>query len=189
MEQLWEIDRALQHFFNADINSPLADRIFWLFTVIGLDQVLVPFVLILALFHRTRRCGLQTFLTYALAGVSAISVKYFCPRLRPGAALESSLLAPDEQVYLNSFPSGHAAIAFAIAFSLALCWPGNRRLVGAAAIGVAVLVGISRVYRGVHWPTDVAASAAIAILAALISRWLFSRGWAKVGPHPREELA
>ena len=189
MELLWRLDQSVQHFLNAGLHSPAADWVFWFFTLIGLDQALVPAVIVLLCIRHTRACGIQCFLAYAIAGLSAILIKYTCPRLRPGAVLDGVLLPPDERVYLNSFPSGHATIAFAIAFSLAMAWPGNRKLVGATGIVIATLVGISRVYRGVHWPTDVIASLALALLAACVARYALSLGSSKAVTRPLKELA
>ncbi len=64
----------------------------------------------------------------------------------------------------GSFPSGHAAESFAGALLLASTWPQAR--VGIWA--VAALVGVSRVYLGVHYPTDVLAGA----LVGLAVGWL-----------------
>lgn len=59
-----------------------------------------------------------------------------------------------------AFPSGHTSRAFAIAAFLAYRF---RWRVGAAATAFAVLVGLSRIYLGVHWPSDVLGGAALGI--------------------------
>ncbi|MDP9285952.1 MAG: phosphatase PAP2 family protein [Actinomycetota bacterium] len=64
-------------------------------------------------------------------------------------------------VHSSSFPAGHAATAFAGAVVLSVVAP---RL-APAFLGLAVLIAISRVYVGVHYPTDVLAGA---VLGALV---------------------
>ncbi len=72
------------------------------------------------------------------------------------------------------FPSGHAATAAAVCcaiawlFSLRLRSWRARTVVWAVAAMLAALVGISRVYRGVHWTSDV------------LSGWIFGILWAAV---------
>lgn len=61
-----------------------------------------------------------------------------------------------------SFPSDHATFAFAIAVALVL---GSRR-VGLVAIGIAVLIALSRVYVGEHYGSDVAVAALIGSVIA-----------------------
>lgn len=63
-----------------------------------------------------------------------------------------------------SFPSDHAAAAFAIAFAILASW----RRVGVAFLVVASLIGVARVALGMHYPSDVVAGAAVGWLAALL---------------------
>lgn len=76
---------------------------------------------------------------------------------------------------LSSFPSGHATSSVAIAVTIAMLWPGNRRLAGALLISMATLIAISRIYRGVHWPTDVIAGAALGFASGAIVALAFDR--------------
>jgi undecaprenyl-diphosphatase len=157
------------------------------FTYFGLDQIVVPVVVLLVVSRYTRRVGFQAFVAYALAGPAALAIKMQCPRLRPGYPGNGVIVAPDESLYLSSFPSGHTAIAFALAFTLLLSFPGPRRIpIGVGAVALATMVGVSRIYRGIHWPTDVLGGIAVAWLAALVAWWLFSRGQATESQHPAE---
>lgn len=159
-------------------------------TYLGLDQVIVPLVLIGIAAPFTRRCALQCFAAYGIAGLTALAIKLVTPRFRPGFPGDGVVVAHDEQIFLSSFPSGHTVIAFAVAFTLLLSFPGEkRRVVGGIALALASLVGLSRVYRGVHWPTDIAASVLLAWLASLSAMWLFSRGREEASPRRVEELA
>jgi undecaprenyl-diphosphatase len=66
----------------------------------------------------------------------------------------------------TSFPSGHAASAFAFATGVAL----EKPVVGVPLLAVAGAVAYSRVYVGVHYPSDVVAGAAIGAGVAVASR-------------------
>jgi membrane-associated phospholipid phosphatase len=69
-----------------------------------------------------------------------------------------------------AFPSGHTTAGTVVwllaAWALVQRWPGRRRELLAAAVGVAAAVGWSRVWLGVHWPSDV------------LGGWLFGTAWA-----------
>jgi len=64
----------------------------------------------------------------------------------------------------SSFPSEHAAGAFAVAGSV--FW--LRRGWGLLALGVATLVGLARIYAGIHYPADILAGVAIGLAASYL---------------------
>ncbi|TWU21089.1 Phosphatidylglycerophosphatase B [Novipirellula galeiformis] len=84
------------------------------------------------------------------------------------------------QVYTSSFPSGHAMMSAVVYLTLAaLVAPVLRHFwlrfyVIAVAVVVTGLIGFSRVYMGVHYPTDVLAGWAAGLVWALLC-WLISR--------------
>jgi undecaprenyl-diphosphatase len=89
-------------------------------------------------------------------------------------------------VYTASFPSGHAMLSAVTWLTLGalLMRVEPRRRVKAYVLALAVLttllVGASRIYLGVHWPTDVLAGwcigAAWALMCWLAALWLQRRG-------------
>ena len=70
-----------------------------------------------------------------------------------------------------SFPSGHTSASFAAATAI---YAIDRRW-GAAAYVLAALIGFSRLYLGVHFPTDVLAGAVVGILAAKAAQCLLEK--------------
>jgi undecaprenyl-diphosphatase len=91
-------------------------------------------------------------------------------RARPFVAHHVNLLlthAPD-----SSFPSDHTVGAFSITFAL---WRFYPRL-GKLLLVLAILVGISRVFVGNHYPTDVLGGAVVGILSGLVVSKFVARG-------------
>jgi undecaprenyl-diphosphatase len=83
--------------------------------------------------------------------------------------LQTVLLVPGSGE--PSFPSDHATAAFAIAFSVLLV---GRRL-GVVFVLAAVMIALSRIFVGVHYPGDVAAGALVGLLSSLVV-WRVGRG-------------
>jgi undecaprenyl-diphosphatase len=109
----------------------------------------------------------------AVAGANLVGevMKLFFHRLRPEPWFGYSL------PFSYGFPSGHAFVSFCFFLCLAEVlirneWPLAAKLViWSAAVLCTLAIGISRVYLGVHYPTDVLASDAAAIAWTALLRW------------------
>lgn len=114
-----------------------------------------------------RRAGLRGVGAIGFASFAASFVgKRLFPRRRPAAELLPVYRRMTRRPTSSSFPSGHSASAFAFGTAVAMEHPKAA----AAVIPIAAAVSYSRVHTGVHWPTDVAAGAAIGVGAAYTTR-------------------
>lgn len=98
-------------------------------------------------------------------------LKQVVDRGRP-ADLDAAIVVRDGAVSGLGFPSGHAAVAFALATALAPALGRRGRLV---AYVLAVLVALARLVYGVHFPADVIGGAGLGLLcglaAVVLTRW------------------
>jgi undecaprenyl-diphosphatase len=95
-----------------------------------------------------------------------LPLKRFFRRRRPFLAfVKARVLGPRPQDF--SLPSGHAAAGFAGAFLLSIHVP----LAAPVFYAVAAIVGLSRVYLGVHYPSDVVIGAAAGTILAALYQW------------------
>lgn len=126
----------------------------------------------LLIFRRTRRvgacCAGAMILTFLVVNCA---LKPLVARVRPYDLFqEISILVRPERDF--SFPSGHSASSFACAWAL---FRASPRKYGAPALALAGLIALSRLYVGVHYPTDVLAGVALGILLAELALRLIRR--------------
>ena len=114
-------------------------------------------------FKPTRRAGALALCAMILGLiVTNLTIKPLISRPRPWLDWPIDPLVVENDP--NSFPSGHTCAAFAAAMVWVRTLPQKRDQVIAAVM--AVLMGLSRLYVGVHYPTDVLAGAVIGSLCA-----------------------
>jgi len=123
-----------------------------------------------------RKSPLNAFAFGGVAAAGWLSSQFFkviVERQRPNPALLFDPLAPETGS--NSFPSGHVALAVGLAWAFYFLARKTRwaRLAAVAGIAVPLIVAWSRLYVGVHYPSDVAAS----FLAATAAVVLFAGLW------------
>lgn len=115
----------------------------------------------------TYRAGKCAGLALALGVVfTNLGLKPFCARSRPYEKHHSitPLIFSQDR---NSFPSGHTCAAFSAGVAWAATLPG--KWMPLTAIVQAVCMGFSRVYVGVHYPSDVLAGAIVGSLCAMLA--------------------
>ncbi len=163
MTALRTLDLDIFRAINTGFRSVPADLLFALLSTsaIGWLQFLLttPF----AIRASTRNAALRHMMILLLSAIGP-ALKNFVPRDRPSRML---WVHEQESFYSGSFPSGHTTLAFAVAFNAILTLRSYRRLTHwPLFVAWAGLVGVSRMYRGVHWPSDVLGGACLGTLLA-----------------------
>ena len=124
----------------------------------------VALALVLPSIRRSPRCFWAALIAAVFAALWVQLLKQAVNMPRPLAVLAPELFFQSGPAFRAvSFPSGHAAAIFAIAGIWVMSLPG-RNGVRALLLGLAVLVSLSRVMVGVHWPAD--------ILWGMLGGWL-----------------
>lgn len=140
------------------LRTPLLTQIMKFISFLGQDVILIPFSLIVFfLVARRHRHEASLFLFAIVTGfLINFAIKFFIARPRP-------LLSPLFIEPFYSFPSGHAmnsVIVYGIFAFFVFRFTRNKALsiiTAAICMVLVLLIGISRVYLGVHYPTDVVA--------------------------------
>ncbi|MGO5053099.1 phosphatase PAP2 family protein [Lachnospiraceae bacterium LCP25S3_G4] len=127
--------------------------------------------MVLLLCKKTRKVGFIASVSLLLGFLlTNVWLKNFIERPRPFIQIDSLIpliSAPKD----FSFPSGHTCSSFAVASVFYRMLP---RKVGICAIFLAILVGFSRLYLGVHYPTDVLAGAIVGVLSGYCAEAIYN---------------
>lgn len=163
MARLDAHDRALYQRWVA-VDAPQVVKAFWLtITHLGGATATIAIVLLTGMLGSglVREAGIDAAIVLATTHLVAQAIKRTATRPRPsGMSFEALIAAPDK----FSFPSGHSIAASALAFTFAWYFP----MLAPGLLVLATLIGVSRVRLGVHYPGDVLAGQAIALIGTLL---------------------
>ena len=159
----WEQD--LLHWFQS-IRNPTLDYIVPKITSLATyGRFWIAVVVILLLMPKYRKLGLQCTIAIAISVLLCnVIIKPLSMRARP-CWVETDILPLIKSPSDYSFPSGHTNISFVVAASV---FSRNKKLAIPLLI-IAVLIGLSRLYIFVHWPTDVLCGMVTGIGSAIIA--------------------
>lgn len=147
------LDKKIFYFFNAAIKNNVFDILLPLITRLSEDFVIIVIGFLFFIFgkKKEKRISLLILIALFLSRVSVIAIKHLTHRPRPNLVYEHVNLIG--KPVFSSFPSGHTTLATAICIVLCL----KYKKLSPIFIALAILVGLSRLYVGQHYPTDVIA--------------------------------
>ncbi len=172
LQSIQSLDTAILLFIQEHIRNGFLTPVMKAASFLGDNGLIwIALTVLLLLLPRTRRGGLDVCLSLAFAtALNNLVLKKLIARPRPFLTIETLelIVAPLKS---SSFPSGHACAAFAAAFALTRAF-GKK---GAWAYLPAALIALSRIYVGIHYPSDVLCGAVFGTVCALIACLLSRR--------------
>ena len=165
-EYLFELEETVLLWIQEYLRGPVLNAFFVFYTTLGntgLCWIALSVGMLCA--PRTRRAGFAGLLALLLGFLCTnVVLKPLVCRIRPWLVVEglTALVAEHDP---HSFPSGHTCAAFAAA----IVWrPHLAKRWANTALVCAVLMGFSRLYVGVHFPTDVLCGALVGALSGWV---------------------
>ena len=165
MEWEFSILYALQ-----EIHNPILDKIMLFITALGEGGFFwIAIGVICLMFKKHRKMGLHLLLSMLCTFILGnLIIKNLVARPRP-CDIDAAVTLLLSRPHGHSFPSGHSINSMVAAVALFL----NNKKIGIPAVIIATLIGFSRMYLFVHFPTDVLAGFILAILIAVGVDWVF----------------
>jgi len=146
--------------------------LYWLMGAVQLSGVIgaLPLAAAAAALLRMLRLAAALAVATVLKVVLEDTVKMFVQRHRPAETLPDVILRGRAAAHGLSFPSGHAMVIFAVATLVSPYLKGRWKILPWA---LAVVVGLSRLYLGAHFPLDVIAGAGLGIFIGGVLNLVF----------------
>ena len=167
-EKFIKLDKNIMIFINVKLRCRALDLLMPIITYLGSSEFSTVLALsaIMVTGYSRESYGLKLTLTLIISGIITQVVKRTVNRLRPFLIMKDLHI---KKIGIDdfSFPSGHTTAAFSSAVMTLLFYPHLT----APCLILALLAGLSRIYLGVHFPTDVVAGA---FIGSTVSLLLFS---------------
>ena len=129
----------------------------------------IVLTVVLLCIPKTRKMGLCSAISLLLSVVICnLILKNAFARVRPYEVIDGLILLV-KRANDWSFPSGHTSASVASAIALFLASTKKQKLITVWGIVLAAAIGFSRIYVGIHYPTDVFVSALMAIILAVVA--------------------
>ena len=170
LETLLNLDGGFLLFLQESVRNPILDNIMIFITSLGNGGMIwIAATIVLLIPKKTRKAGIMS--AVALLGSLIINnniVKNIVQRPRPFVTFtDLQIIIPIPSEF--SFPSGHTSSSFAAA---AVFYRHLPKKLGIPSVILAGLIGFSRLYVGVHYPTDVIAGVLMGILLSYLAEYL-----------------
>lgn len=169
------IDTSILMFFQEHIRNE-AFHGFWKgITFLGeAGWFWLALAVILMIPKQTRRAGFTALLSVGIGAlITNVCLKNLVARPRPYDAC-AAIIPLVKKLSDYSFPSGHTCASFASAF---IYWRMLPKKYGIITMVLAVLIAFSRLYLGVHYPTDVLGGFLVGLTASLLAFAITQRYW------------
>ena len=167
VESLISLDNNILLYLQENIRNPVLDALLIPFTLSNNSGIVCFIIIALFLyFKKLRKVGILMGVSLAIEFIiNNVVIKNWVARIRPYEMIDGlTLLVGKAADY--SFPSGHTGSAFALAVVVFMVMPWKY---GVIALTLASLMGFSRLYVGIHYPSDVLGGMVLGVITSIIS--------------------
>lgn len=167
IENLMNLDSNILLFLQEYVRNPILNALLIPFTLSNNSGIICFVIIALFLyFKKLRKVGILMTISLILEFiVTNLILKNWVARIRPYEVIDGLTLLVGKAHDL-SFPSGHTGSAFALAVVVFMVM---ERKYGITALALATLMGFSRLYVGIHYPSDVLGGMVLGVITSVIA--------------------
>ncbi len=173
MDALLELDASILLWIQENMRTDLMTTIMKGITRLGDNGTLwIVLTVLFLVLNKTRRVGLTSAVALIITFLTVnLGIKNAVARTRPYEVIDGLINLVEKQ-HDFSFPSGHSAHAFAVGVVILIMMP---KKFGVPIFIISILMAYSRLYIGVHYPSDVIAGALIGTIIAFLSIFIVNK--------------